>query len=104
MTHEDHRPALLGDVAHFPQTLSLKCRVAYGQNFVHQQDLRLQVRGHGEGQAQVHAARVMLHRRVDKLLHLGESTISSNCRTISARRIPRIAPFRKMFSRPVSSG
>ena len=32
------------------------------------------------------------------------STISSNLRTISLRRMPRIAPFRKMFSRPVSSG
>ena len=31
------------------------------------------------------------------------ATISSNLRLISARRIPRIAPLRKIFSRPVSS-
>jgi hypothetical protein len=33
-----------------------------------------------------------------------KATISSNLDRISARRMPRIAPFRKMFSRPVSSG
>src|SRR5438105_4292144 len=33
-----------------------------------------------------------------------KSTISSNLRVISVRRMPRIAPFRKTFSRPVSSG
>ncbi len=31
-------------------------------------------------------------------------TISSNLAAISARRMPRMAPLRKMFSRPVSSG
>ena len=34
-----------------------------------------------------------------------KSTIASNWRSISRRRLmPRIAPLRKMFSRPVSSG
>ena len=33
-----------------------------------------------------------------------KSIISSNFRRISALVIPRIAPFRKIFSRPVSSG
>ena len=33
-----------------------------------------------------------------------KSTISSKRRRISARVMPRMAPFRKMFSRPVSSG
>ena len=33
-----------------------------------------------------------------------KSTISSNFASISPRFIPRIAPFMKMFSRPVSSG
>jgi len=32
-----------------------------------------------------------------------KSTISSNLETISAFFMPRIAPFRKMFSRPDSS-
>ena len=39
---------------------------------VHQQDLRLQVGGHGEGKADVHAGRVTLHRGVDELLDLGK--------------------------------
>src|SRR3982074_904517 len=33
-----------------------------------------------------------------------KATIASNFSAISRRVIPRIAPFRKMFSRPVSSG
>ena len=33
-----------------------------------------------------------------------KSTMSSNLRRISSRRMPRIAPLRKMLSRPVSSG
>ena len=45
------------------------------------QDLRFQMRGHGEGQAHVHADRVALDRRVDELARRSEkSTISSNCR------------------------
>src|SRR4029453_13206329 len=37
-----------------------------------EQDLGLEVRGDGEGQAQIHAARVALDRRVDEAVHLGE--------------------------------
>ena len=33
-----------------------------------------------------------------------KSTIASNFAAISRRRMPRIAPLRKTFSRPVSSG
>ena len=33
-----------------------------------------------------------------------ETLISSNFRAVSARFMPRIEPFKKMFSRPLSSG
>ena len=59
-------------VAHLAQALLLERRVADRQHLVHQQDLRLQVRGDGEGQPHVHAARVALDRRVEELLDLGE--------------------------------
>ncbi len=42
-------------VAHFAQAFFLKIDIADGQDFIHQQDFRLEMRGHGEGQADVHA-------------------------------------------------
>ena len=72
MAHEQHRPALAGHVAHLAQAFLLELGVAHRQHFVHDQDLGVQVGGHGEGQAHVHAAGVALDRRVDELLHLGE--------------------------------
>ena len=75
------------------------------QNLVDEQDLGLEVRGDGEGEAHVHAARVALHRRVDEALDPGEVDDLVEARARSrAASCPRIAPFRKMFSRPVSSG
>ena len=47
-------------------------RVADGQHLVDDQDLRLEVRGDREGQADVHPGGVALHRRVEELLDLGE--------------------------------
>ena len=65
----------------FPDALLLEGRVAHREHFVHDQDLRLQVRGDGEGQPHVHAAGVALHRRVDELPRRSEkATISSNLR------------------------
>ena len=46
--------------------------VADREHLVDEQDLRLEVRRHGEGQPHVHAARVALDRRVEELLDLGE--------------------------------
>ena len=47
--------ACFGDVAHFAQAFFLKLRIAHGQDFVDQEDLRFQVGGDGESQADVHA-------------------------------------------------
>ena len=65
---------------------------------------RLEMRGDGERQPHVHAAGVALHRRVDELLDLGEGDDLVELAADLRRRMPRMAPFRKMFSRPVSSG
>ena len=47
-------------------------RIADGEHLVDDQDLRLQVRRHGEREPHVHPERVPLHRRVEVLLDLGE--------------------------------
>ena len=62
-------------VDHLSHALLLELRVPHRQDLVDHQDLRIQVRGHGEGQAHVHAAGVALHRRVQKLLHPREVQI-----------------------------
>jgi hypothetical protein len=72
VTDEHHRAPLGGDVAHLAEAFGLKCRVADGEHLVDEQDFRLEVCGDGEGEAEVHAARVPLHRRVDEPLDLGE--------------------------------
>ena len=66
-----------------------------GEHLVHDEDVGLEVRGHGEREPHVHAARVVLHRRVEELLDLGElDDLVELLRSISRRRMPRIAPFR----------
>ena len=99
-----HRSALLGDIVHLSQALLLEGGVADRQHLVDQQDLRLEVGGDGERQPQVHAARVVLHRRVEEPLDLGEGDDLVELALDLACVMPRIAPLRKMFSRPVSSG
>ena len=71
LTNSTVRPPR-GDVLHLAEALLLELGVADGQHLVDDQDLRLEVRRDGEGQAHVHAARVALHRRVEEPLDLGE--------------------------------
>jgi len=72
MTHKQHRSSALRHLAHLAQALLLELRVADGEHLVHDQDLRVQVGGHGEGEAHVHAAGVALHGGVQELFHAGE--------------------------------
>ena len=55
LTNSTVRP-LLRHVLHLAQALLLELGVADRQHFVHDQDLRVQVRGDGERQADVHPA------------------------------------------------
>jgi hypothetical protein len=73
VAHEQDGPPATGHPAHAVQALALEVRVAHGQHLVHEQDFRFQVRGHGKGQAHVHARGVALDRRVHETLQLGES-------------------------------
>ena len=92
LTNSTVRPR--GHVLHLAEALLLEGGVADRQHLVDDQDLRLEVRGHGEGQAHVHAARVVLHRRVDEPLDLGEGDDLVELAVDLLLRMPRIAPFR----------
>ena len=71
LTNSTVRPPL-ADVVHLAEALLLEPRVADREHFVDDQDLRLEVRRDREREPHVHAARVVLHRRVDEALDLGE--------------------------------
>src|ERR1035441_3865452 len=72
MTYEQHSAPALAHVLHFAKTLLLKLRIAYREDFVHDKNVRFQVRRHGESKAHIHTAAVAFHRRVQKLLHFGK--------------------------------
>jgi len=67
MAHKQHGAPLLGNVAHFPQALALKIRVADSQHFIHHQNLRFQMRRDRESEPQVHAAGIAFDRSVNEL-------------------------------------
>jgi len=55
-----------------PKHFFLKGGIADGQHLIDQEDFRFQMSGDGEGEAHVHAARVLLDRSVDELFEFGE--------------------------------
>ena len=55
-----------------PRHFLLEAHVPHRQHLVHQQDLRLQVGGHGKGQAGAHAGGVAFQGGVDELVDLGK--------------------------------
>src|SRR5262245_39171550 len=59
-------------MAQSAKTLLLKLCIANGKHFVHDKDLRFQVRGDRKGEADVHSAAVPLHWSVEELLYVGE--------------------------------
>ena len=69
---EEHGSPRVAELLHTSETAPLKFSVADGEHLVDEQDLRLEVGRHGEGEADVHAARIALHRRVDEPLDAGE--------------------------------
>ena len=103
LTNSTVRPSP-SHLAHLAQTFLLKRRVADRQDLVHDQNFRLQMRGDGERQSHIHAATVSLDRRVEELLDFGKRHDLVEFALDLRRLMPRIAPLRKMFSRPVSSG
>jgi hypothetical protein len=69
---QDGAAVAAGDLLHLAEALLLEGEVADGEDLVDDQDVGLQVGGHGEGQADVHPGGIALHRRVEELLDLGE--------------------------------
>src|SRR5207302_881400 len=69
---EEDGPSGARDLAHFSETLPLERNVADCQDLVDDEDVRLEVCSDREGEADVHTARIALHRRVDELLDLRE--------------------------------
>ena len=103
VAHEQNRPALR-DVAHLAEAFLLERSVADGEDFVHEQDFGLEMRGDGEGEAHLHAAAVVLQGGVEEAFHFGEGYDLVELAADFAARMPRMAPLMKTFSRPVSSG
>jgi len=60
------------DRSHLAEALLLEGGIADREHLVHHEDIGLEMRGHGEREAHVHAAGVVLHLRIDEPLHLGE--------------------------------
>ena len=70
---DDDRPAFGLERLHLVDALPLEGLVADREDLVDEEDLRVDVDGHGEAQPNVHPRRVVLHRRVDERLELGEA-------------------------------
>ena len=70
--NEHHRPPRVSELLHASETAPLELGVANRKHLVDEHDLGLEMRRHGEGEADVHPARVALDRRVDEPLDAGE--------------------------------
>ena len=90
---EQDRAALGLELCDLGQALLLEGLVAHGEDLVHQQDVRVDVHGHGERELDIHARAVDLDRVVDPLAELAElndrveqalGLLASGCR--AARR------------------
>jgi len=82
----------------------LELQIADGQDLINEENFWLKVSRDGKGEAYVHSRRIVFYGVSIKLSSSAKETISSNLRTISHLLTPKIAPERKVFLRPVSSG
>src|SRR6266576_4755358 len=72
MRDEDDCASCAGDIAHLAEAFFLEIYVADGQDFIDEENLRLEVSSDSEGQADVHAGRVVLYGGVNEFFELGE--------------------------------
>src|SRR5689334_19529208 len=68
VAYEEHGAPLAGDLAHLAETLLLEFDVANGEHLIDDENVGFEVRGDGERQPNIHAARVPLNRRIEKTL------------------------------------
>jgi hypothetical protein len=73
VTDKQDSASLLRHVTHLAKALLLELRVADRQHFIHDEDLRLEVRGDRECQPQVHARGIPFNRCLNELLDFGKS-------------------------------
>src|SRR5688572_2623113 len=72
MADEQYRSTTSGDFSHAAQTFTLEGGVSDGKDLIDDQNLRLQMSGHGERQSNIHAAGIAFHGSVDESFDLGE--------------------------------
>jgi hypothetical protein len=102
MRDNDYRDVESRELSHSGEGFRLKRGVADGEDFIHNQDVRLEVRVHCKPEPRLHAARVPLDRRIDEARISAKSTISSNLRVIVVFRLDLFA--RKSFDGECDSG
>src|SRR5579885_1135532 len=69
---KDDCAAASGDFIHFAETLLLKRQIAHGEHFVHEQNLRLEMRRYSKRQAHLHAGAVVLEWSIQEFDYFGE--------------------------------
>ena len=85
------------------QAFFLELGVANRKDLVHQENLRLNMRRYGKRQPHVHSAGVMLDWLVQVMANVGKVDNLVQLAYDLAVAHARVAAFRKIFSRPVSS-
>ena len=70
---ENHGPPMVRHFLHFPQALLLKAAVSHRQDFVDDQNIRLEVGGHGESQPHIHARGEAFDRGVQEHFRFGKA-------------------------------
>src|SRR5258708_3013426 len=90
-------PALVPNLEHLVDTLSLELLVANGQDLIDNQNLRVQVDGDGKGQPQHHSVGIGAQWFVDKVVQFREI---EDC-TVQILRLPPAKPKQRRVQRYV---
>src|SRR5205814_8565108 len=67
VTHEDHRSSAVRQLADPLEAFLLEGAIPDREHLVEKEDLGVEIRGHREGEADVHPAGVALYRHVDEI-------------------------------------
>src|SRR4029077_17327287 len=72
MADEDDGAATFGDVLHFPEAFFLEFEVTDREDFVNEENFRLEMRGNGESEAHLHSSAEIFQRRIQIPLDAGK--------------------------------
>ena len=73
MAYKEDRLALFFEFFKFVIAFCLEKYISYGKGLIHDQDLRIDIDGHGKSQTDKHTAGIGFHRLIDKLTDIGKS-------------------------------